>query len=511
MEIAGVALASASAAHELFKCGLRIYSRIKNEKKLALVLREFQMFDLEDKQAQLNIDITLAQGVLKSPTIESEHKDRLQRNWKRIKELLAEVDDLLDTMIRNSSWTATRARHEARDRLLGLGGTEAVSTAVQEFQSLVLAVRELDREESPLDLSNNDFQPLDAISRVFNPAKDAFVGKGCLTDPLPGIPNTPHWFLIESKPYDSHNPNKKDAVKQNVRILAQKLHRAQANKGILRVVGFRDEADESPHAFQLIFACSLPDYKHYPESLEGYVKRNRTKPSLNFRINLCNQLATAVLQTMTLALVHKNIRPENILLLPAESSAGTISGSTPAVVLTGWQYARQVEHGVTNFRGETTLQRKVYQHPERQVVEAERKYTMAHDLYSLGVCMVEMLTWESLLLATEPPTMSANFITAFKSLDLQEDIAEPYTKHAEQIQQTLIHMCDQQIPVVAGEKMARLVKDFLTCLDNDGTDEDEDDDQIQYQKAPNDETRRNIAVHFVDTALKTMRDVQSAI
>lgn len=202
------------------------------------------MFDLEDKQAQLNIDIALAQGVLKSPTTDQEHKDRLERNWKRIRELLVEVDSLIDTMIRSSSWTATGARHKARDRLHEIGGTRAISNAAQEFQSIMLAVRELDKEDSPLFLSGNAFQPLDVGSRIFNnPAKNAFFGKGRLTDPLPGIANTPRWFLFESKPYESRIPQKKGEIRQNVRILVQKLHRAQEHKGILRLIGFTDEFD----------------------------------------------------------------------------------------------------------------------------------------------------------------------------------------------------------------------------------------------------------------------------
>jgi hypothetical protein len=513
MEIAGLALASASAAHELFKCGQRIYTRIKDEKKLILILREFQVFDLEDRQAQLNIAIELAQGVLKSSTIDQEHKDRLQRNWKRIKELLAEIDDLIDAMIRNASWTATRARHDARDRLLDLGGTMDISKAVQEFQSLVLAVRELDKEDSPLELSDSDFQPLDVGNRIYNPAKDAFLGKGRLTDPLPGIPNTTQWFLFESKPYDNQDVQKKEALKKNVRVLAQKLHRAQEHIGILRLIGFRDEVDGKKGAFQLLFAIPIPSQKQYPDSLSQCLQAHPTKPSLNFRISLCNQLAMAVLQTMTLALVHKNIRPENILLLPAEpSAAAAVPGKVaPSVFLTGWQYARQVERGVTNFRGETSIQRKVYQHPERQLVEAEKEYSMAHDLYSLGVCMMEIMTWESLLLPTDPPSMSAAFVTAFKALGLQEDAREPYTMHAEQVQQTLVYMCDQHVPIVTGEKMARLIKDFLTCLEYDEDVKEDDADQTQYQSVPNGNERRQVAVHFVNTALKALRDVQSTI
>lgn len=513
MEIASLALASASAAHELFKCGQRIYKRIKDEQKLVLVLHEFRMFDLEDRQEQLNIVISLAQGVLKSPIVDQEHKDRLERNWKRIKALLSEIDDLIDTMIRNASWTATRARHDARDRLLDLGGTMAVSKAVQEFQSLVFAVRELEKEDSPLELSDMAFQPLDLGHRIYNAGKDACLGKGRLTDPMPGIPNTIQWFLFEMKPYENHDDRKKEVLKQNVRILAQKLHRAQEQMGILRLIGFRDEVNGKEGAFQLLFVLPMPSQKQYPDSLSQSLQAHPAKPSLNFRVSLCNQLAMAVLETMTLGLVHKNIRPDNILLLPAEltMTATAIPGkAAPSVFLTGWQYARQVERGVTQFRGETSIQRRVYQHPERQLVEAEREYSMAHDLYSLGVCMVEILMWESLLLPTDPPSMSTAFVTAFESLGLHKDSKEPFTMHAEQVQQTLVHMCDQHVPVIAGEKMARLVKGFLTSLDYDEEGE-EDADQTQYKNVPNDKERRQVAVHFVNTALKVMRDVQSTI
>lgn len=133
---------------------------------------------------------------------------------------------------------------------------------------------------------------------------------------------------------------------------------------------------------------------------------------------------------------------------------------------------------------------------------------MAHDVYSLGVCMMETLTWESLLRATEPPTMSKDFIAAFRSLGLLDGALESCTMPAVQIQQTLISMCDRLIPVEAGEKIALLVKDFLTCLD-DGVNEDEND--AQYQTPSNDKARRDVAVRFVDTALKTLRDIQSAI
>ncbi|KIL92272.1 het-s domain protein [Fusarium avenaceum] len=504
-ELVGIALASASAAHELFKCGVRIYHRIKDQEKLVLVLQEFQMFEIKDRQVQLEVDIKLAQGVLRSQNIDKEHKERLEQNWERIKKLLMQVDELIGKMIEKSSVTAFRARHKARDELLDLGGTRAISVAVQEFQSVVLALRELEKDESELFLSPNDFQPLDMDSRVYGLSRNSFFGRGRLTDPRPGMPNTPQWFSFESKPYEHQNPQQKEALKQNVRILAKKLHQAQEDKGILRLVGFRDETDDKGGSFQLIFSCAFE--QQYPPNLESYLKAN-PMPSLNFRINLCSQLATAVLQTQTLGLVHKNVRPENVLLLPSTPTMGAVGESTLGVFLTGWQYARHVERGVTILKGETVLQRKIYQHPERQLLRAEREYSMAHDAYSLGVCMIEILTWKSLLIATEPPTMSHDFIEAFERLGLQQDVGEPYTKYPDQIKETLCSICDELLPVVAGDKMARLVKDFLTCLD---AEEEHDENEAQQYAPSHDKDKRQVAIHFVDTALKALRDFQRAI
>ena len=512
MEIAGLALASTSAAHELFNCGRRIYHRVKDEQKLSLVLRNLQMFNLEERKVQLEVNIRLAQDVLKSPTIDQEHKDRLEQNWKRIKEILIEIDGLLSKMIENSSWSpaATRARHDARDRLNDIGGVGAVSNAVQEFQAFVLAIRELNKGESPLFLSDNDFQILDSANRDTTLPENTFLGRGLLTTPLRGVPDTPQTFLFESKPYDI---SRKETVKKNIQILVQKLHQAEGQQGILQLIGFRDEPriSDTQGAFQLVF--TYPSLGQTPKSLTSLLKTNPDKPSLNLRIGLCYDLATAVLQTMTLGLVHKNVRPENILLSSTKSFVHATHENTLDVFLVGWQYARQLEGGATNLKGETSLQRKVYQHPERQLVEAEKRYSMAHDVYSLGVCMIEILTWKSLLPAIESPTISDEFIAAFRSLDLEEDASEPFTRDAYQVQKTLISMCTQYIPVEAGEKMAVLVKDFLTCL-NDQKDEDgqkDDNNEVQYQTPRDHKARRDAAVRFVDTALKMIRDIQTAI
>lgn len=111
-------------------------------------------------------------------------------------------------MIRNSSVTATPARHKARDKLLDLGGANAVSDAVERFQQIVMAVRKVDKEDSQLFLSYNGFRLLQSENRTFNSNRNAFFSKGRLANSLNVISNTRKWFLFERKAYQRQGHRK---------------------------------------------------------------------------------------------------------------------------------------------------------------------------------------------------------------------------------------------------------------------------------------------------------------
>jgi serine/threonine protein kinase len=510
MDIVSLSLSAASAAQQLFDCGLRIYRRVKHEKKINSMIREIQIFEIEDKKAQLVLHIELAQAILRNSGVEQEHKDRLERNWKRITSRLAEMDRLVQQMVVNSSIWETKARHEARDQLIALennkDGNKPLSEILRDFQDVVMVMRVLMNDETPLYLSGNDFSLLDIDHHIPVSGSGTFLGKGRLTSPSPDLPSGVQWYLVESKPY--LNTHKEDA-RENIRTLARKIHRAQPNRGILKLVGFRDEFNGQQGAFQLIFTA--PFAGEPCSTLSQYLLDHPRKPSLNYRISLCYQLAMAVLQTQTLGLVHKNIRPENMLLSRGTNSyADTICAEpTPVVYLSGWQYARQVDHGVTNLRNETTLQKKIYQHPERQLPLADKEYSMAHDVYSLGVCMLEILNWESLLEAENNSSVSEAFKEAYRALENGTDSLEQdrYTKFPDCIKRTLVYLNDTRTSVAAGTKICRLVRRFLTCLDE----KDDDNGDLEGPVVLEDKDRRRIAMHFVDTALKDIRTIQCAI
>ncbi|KAI9647720.1 hypothetical protein NHQ30_004106 [Ciborinia camelliae] len=48
---------------------------------------------------------------------------------------------------------------------------------------------------------------------------------------------------------------------------------------------------------------------------------------------------------------------------------------------------------------------RLYQHPHGQWPRAEEEYTMGHDIYSMGVCMLEILLWKPLLAKSNGKTL----------------------------------------------------------------------------------------------------------
>ncbi|KAB2569194.1 hypothetical protein DBV05_g12128 [Lasiodiplodia theobromae] len=516
IEIASIALASAGAAHQLFDCGLRIYQRIKNEQQLNLLLRELQMFEIEDRYRMLDNYVQAAQPILFSALVEEEDKDQLLRQWERIKEYLINVNQLIDTMITNSSILETWARHKARDKLRNMGGTKMLIGLLQDFQNYVSFFEKKLTKHPLMLLSGRDFTYIDGGSRV--PLMlDLFIRKGRLNRTSDGNPAQIQSVLVESKPLQQNDDER--VMEEDVATLANKIARAQPNRGIFRLLGFRKEINRDYCAFELVFGGSFDGPP--PMNLSTCMQTHPTKPSLNFRVNLCCQLATAVFETQTLGLVHKNIRPENILVLEAERSPlATPDEAIPVINLCGWQYSRHVENGyITTLTNDVTLQRKIYQHPQRQLPMSDCDYSMAHDVYSLGVCMLEILCWKSILQrgpdAEQPPTVSQDFIEAFTALRYapnQADPADRYTKFPRNNKAVLLRMNKTHVPVEAGTKMCHIIHGFLTCLDRNRESGYDDGEAEEGEYVLTGENERRIqARKFMDTGLKDLQNVLRAI
>jgi len=185
-------------------------------------------------------------------------------------------------------------------------------------------------------------------------------------------------FVCETKSHEN-----------DLKFLSAKLSKdsLEGQEGVLPVLGYRQPLQNLPDGtkmFQLVFELPTGPARN---SL-SHLLHTRSSPDLVERLALCRKLAVATNAAHSIGLVHKALRARSILVLSAPGAPL----STSKVYLQDWTCAREVS-GTTAELGEGVWPKRIYQHPERQGEYAEAAYEPKHDIYSLGVCMLEVLLW----------------------------------------------------------------------------------------------------------------------
>lgn len=117
---------------------------------------------------------------------------------------------------------------------------------------------------------------------------------------------------------------------------------------------------------------------------------------LDHRVRVAREFVTAVAYVHAVDWVHKAVRPNNVLMLHAYNDLAFPSGLGHAF-LVGFEFAR---HGGARSTGSGHWGWKddIYRHPDRQNrdgVDLEIYYTTKHDIYSVGVVLLEIAVWAS--------------------------------------------------------------------------------------------------------------------
>lgn len=141
-------------------------------------------------------------------------------------------------------------------------------------------------------------------------------------------------------------------------------------------------------SFEFIF--SIPQGFGVPESLRALLLSRSQEHPLNERFEVAKQLANSVMFVHNAQFVHKNISPETVLLLKNDSS------TLGMPFLVGFEKFRLAD-GRTYHIGDSLWQQNLYRHPTRQGLRPIEDYRMQHDIYSLGVCLLEIGMWSSLV------------------------------------------------------------------------------------------------------------------
>lgn len=220
-------------------------------------------------------------------------------------------------------------------------------------------------------------------------------------------------------------------------------------RGVLRVLP--DSTDVNALATRFVF--SLPNHLSEPRSLRKLILTDFAAQALDDRFLLATQLAKAVMFVHSAGFVHKNIRPETILILQDDKKE-------LQTVLTGFQNFR-LDEGRTLLRGDALWETNLYRHPTRQGVQPEEMYSMQHDIYSLGVCLLEIGISDSLVLYGSNESPTANALLTDK-IDAPVKNAR---KRAFETKRALVGIAEDLLPAKMGRKYTEIVVTCLTCLD----------------------------------------------
>jgi hypothetical protein len=267
-------------------------------------------------------------------------------------------------------------------------------------------------------------------------------------------PASSKWFILDSVTCD---PGANISVlRKDVRDLARKLSRADPlTFGLFNcrgVVQVTDAAKKRVISFKFVFR--VLEGMENPRSLRSILNSTDVNLSLSDRFRVAQQLATSVSYIHTYGFVHKNIRPETVLIFQNQKSP-----LGPSFLL-GFEKFR-LEDGKTMRSGDCVREKNLYRHPHRQGLKPEEDYTMQHDTYSLGVCLLEIGLWESFVIYHDEdsqPTLSP-------VLAILDDPEQDEGKKAFLVKDILVSLAKQRLPSRMGDKYTEIVVTCLTCLD----------------------------------------------
>ncbi|CVL07663.1 uncharacterized protein FMAN_14540 [Fusarium mangiferae] len=204
----------------------------------------------------------------------------------------------------------------------------------------------------------------------------------------------------------------------------------------------------------LKFVFSVPEGYTRVRSCRELLLSGIVPDSLTTRLNIARQLVTAVYYVHLYEFVHKNITPEKILILECPSK----EKECMLVCLAGFQLFRYADSPTNSSKAEKRS--AVYQHPTRTGGKTV-KYVMHHDIYSLGVCLLEIGLWRSLVeydgATTSLSPVFPNSRGCLSELDSQA------------IKEQLMLLSRTELRMCMGDIYSTVVETCLTCLDEGNT------------------------------------------
>ncbi|KAL4779482.1 hypothetical protein BJX76DRAFT_365190 [Aspergillus varians] len=286
------------------------------------------------------------------------------------------------------------------------------------------------------------------------------------------------WYIIDT--IEVGSVARARDVSRAVRLLAAKL------------------AQTDPLAFGLLNCkgvVAMPRQTPGPRGFSHFQFVFRIPGSMEVLSTTCTQFA----------FVHKNVRPESVLFFEDPT------GSRSNVSLVGLDAFWAAGAG-TMMAGDMGWDRNVYRHPLRQGDDPADRYRMQHDIYSLGVWLLEVGIWESFVEYTgesedqpggKPQAKFGRSYYRFQTWMSEKKSATGISQGSEpflhalgfKLKDYLVELARTRLPPRMGEQYTRVVVSCLTFLDDDN------EDFVGLEENSSDDA---VAVHFNETAMKLL-------
>jgi hypothetical protein len=314
------------------------------------------------------------------------------------------------------------------------------------------------------------------------------------------------WYVIDTLPC---RPGcDVPALEEDVRDLTRKLSRADpfvfgllSCKGAIRVF---DSAHRDITAFDLVFRA--PEGMRSLQSLrQALLDSDANAPiSISRRVRFAQELAKSVSYVHTFDFVHKSICPESVLIFADFASARN------ATFLVGFGEFRSAGGG-TIMMGDDAWERNIYRHPARQGEHPKDSYKMQHDIYSLGVCLLEIGLWASFVdygnedrPLPKYGQLHRDFLAWAKASGVTLEEQPPNVAYlgstAILVKEYLLKLTGTTLLQRMGEIYAEVVATCLTCLDENNGDFGEEGEFIDSDEVL-------VGVRFIEKVLGRLNEI----
>jgi serine/threonine protein kinase len=450
-------------------------------------LRELREFFRDLYEGQLKTNIELAEWAFTVDDLDPALKASLENHLKTLRTELQEANQSLNELFHEDGSLRKRVKFleffgltKARKVMESLRGWQEV------FQGAIhLACMKKQMVPDDMLLTSSKFKPIEIgpddgqYCVQLESKSHIWLGKAETLENSTGKNIREVSFVMERMEASQYQ-NFSDA-KEIASYLARRLAANPSNRGILRCLGYRETNDH----LELVFEVPN-ELEPQPQTLRSLLADDMDNDAgygggrpLDHRFRLAQQISEAILSVHTAQLVHKNIRPETILVFRAKLLTGSTTTTSAKDDLTGlglpfltdWKTVRKASD-LSARKGGSDWTADIYRHPRRQGLQPEERYSMQHDIYSLGVCLLEIGLWEPFIITNAQGqefmcdkfrelAVASGFVTQEESNSISK-LTKPMT-----VQKVMIALAKGLLPQRMGLIFTDLVVYCLTCVEDD--------------------------------------------